>query len=231
MFSKIHERLGTAGFVLAIVALVMAMTGAAIAKLNSSEKKEVAKIVKKEVKKQIKNLPPGPPGPQGAPGPAGPAGPAGAKGDKGDKGATGAPGAPGVKGDTGDPWAPESELPSEARLTGVWTAPAGAIEFGPGKFLGAGEISFPLPLSSTLPAANVHFTPFDATEAEACPGTSAAPDAEPGNLCVWGINGEINTVAPPGGFEEGASKVGAWVVAFGSAPGTISAGTWAVRAP
>ena len=43
MFSKLHERLGTAGFVVAIVALVAALAGTAFAAagLNGKQKKEV----------------------------------------------------------------------------------------------------------------------------------------------------------------------------------------------
>lgn len=96
MISKLHERLGTAGFVLSIVALVAAVSGTAIAatKLNGTQKKEVEKIAKKVAKR-------GPAGPAGATGPAGPAGPGGAKGDKGDSGAAGANGSNGGPGAAG----------------------------------------------------------------------------------------------------------------------------------
>jgi len=88
MFSKLHERLGTAGFVIAVVALIAALAGTAFAAvgLNSKQKKEVKKIAKQFA---------------GAQGPVGPAGPAGAKGDKGDKGDTGNAGAPGSPGSPG----------------------------------------------------------------------------------------------------------------------------------
>jgi hypothetical protein len=79
MFSKLHERLGTAGFVVAVVALVAALAGTAFAAagLNSTQQKEVKKIAKQFAGKS---------GAPGAPGPQGPAGPAGANGKDGTNG-------------------------------------------------------------------------------------------------------------------------------------------------
>jgi hypothetical protein len=102
MFKRIHQKLGTAGFIIAIVALVAALGGGAYAAsggLSGKQKKEVKKIAKKYAGKQGKQGPVGPAGPNGAPGPRGPAGaqgPAGGKGDKGDKGDKGETGAPGA---------------------------------------------------------------------------------------------------------------------------------------
>lgn len=101
MISRIHQKLGTAGFVIAIVALVAALCGGAYAAgggLTGKQKKQVKKIAKTEAKKFAKA---GAAGPAGPAGPQGPAGPAGAKGDKGEKGATGEQGEKGEKGDTG----------------------------------------------------------------------------------------------------------------------------------
>ena len=49
MIERIHQKLGTAGFVIAIVALIAALGGTALAaaKLNGTQKKEVEKIAKK----------------------------------------------------------------------------------------------------------------------------------------------------------------------------------------
>ena len=83
--SRIHQKLGTAGFVISIVALVAAMGGGAYAAsggLNGKQKKEVEKIAKKYA---------------GKPGAAGPAGSNGSNGAKGDTGATGAEGKQGPK--------------------------------------------------------------------------------------------------------------------------------------
>jgi len=87
----IREPFGTAGLVVACVALVLALTGAAFAAtgLNGKQKKEVEKIAKKFA------------GKPGAPGAAGPAGPAGPKGDTGAAGSNGTNGTNGSPGATG----------------------------------------------------------------------------------------------------------------------------------
>jgi hypothetical protein len=92
VISRIHQKLGTAGFIISIVALVAALGGGAYAAsggLNGKQKKEVEKIAKKYAGK------PGANGAPGAAGPAGSTGPAGAKGDAGTNGANGSPGAAG----------------------------------------------------------------------------------------------------------------------------------------
>jgi hypothetical protein len=88
MFSKLHERLGTAGLIVAVVALVAALGGSAFAAagLTGKQKKEVKKIAKKFA------------GKPGAPGSVGPQGPAGPKGPAGAAGKDGSPGAPGENG-------------------------------------------------------------------------------------------------------------------------------------
>jgi hypothetical protein len=91
--SHIHKKLGTAGFIISIVALVAALGGGAYAAsggLTGKQKKEVTKIAQTEAKKYA--------GKPGVTGPQGPAGPAGAKGDTGGKGDNGAAGAAGVAG-------------------------------------------------------------------------------------------------------------------------------------
>jgi hypothetical protein len=95
----IREPFGTAGLVVACVALIAALGGTALAaaKLNSTQKKEVEKIAKKYAGK------PGAPGAAGPQGPAGANGKDGAQGEKGAKGDTGEKGEKGAKGDTGSP--------------------------------------------------------------------------------------------------------------------------------
>jgi Collagen triple helix repeat (20 copies) len=88
VISRIHQRLGTAGFVIAIVALIAALSGGAYAAsggLSSKQKKEVEKIAKSVSK----------------PGTAGATGPAGTPGAKGDAGSTGAEGKQGSAGNQG----------------------------------------------------------------------------------------------------------------------------------
>ena len=86
MISRIHQMLGTAGFVISIVALVAALGGGAYAAsggLSGKQKKEVEKIAKKYA---------GKPGAAGA---------AGAKGDTGTPGTPGTSGANGTDGKNG----------------------------------------------------------------------------------------------------------------------------------
>ncbi len=94
MYKRIHDRFGTAGVVIGVIALVAALGGTAFAAkgaLTGNQKKEVEKIAKKFAGK------PGAPGAPGAPGTKGDAGGQGAQGAKGD---TGSQGPPGPKGNT-----------------------------------------------------------------------------------------------------------------------------------
>jgi hypothetical protein len=183
MFSKLHDRLGTAGLVVAIVALVAALGGTALAAagLNNRQKKEVTNIAKKSAK----------PGPQGPMGPVGPAGGPGAKGDTGAPGkdgtspggtnftgsktvgavtcteggieykgsstslvCNGKKGEQGEPGEDGSPWTAGGVLPTGATETGTYSI---SSESGTGPFAGyaAGNISFTIPLPSDRNAAHV----------------------------------------------------------------------------
>ena len=92
----IREPFGTAGLVVACVALIAALGGTALAaaKLNSTQKKEVEKIAKKYA---------GKPGAPGATGPAGAQGAAGAAGKDGTNGTNGKDGTNGTNGTNGSP--------------------------------------------------------------------------------------------------------------------------------
>lgn len=95
MFHKVRERLGSAGLAVAIVALIVALSGGAYAATATNSAKKPAKgLTKAQVLALIKANP-GPPGSPGAPGPAGGAGP------KGEQGVAGSKGDPGSKGDAG----------------------------------------------------------------------------------------------------------------------------------
>jgi Collagen triple helix repeat (20 copies) len=94
MLSRLREHFGSAGLIVAIVALIAALGGGAYAASNSGGGKATASAKGKQ----------GPRGKTGKTGPAGPqgsAGPAGAKGDKGDAGAAGANGKDGTNGTNG----------------------------------------------------------------------------------------------------------------------------------
>lgn len=167
MISRFHQKLGTAGFVVAIVALIAALAGTAFAAagLNSKEKKEVKKIAKKFAPK----------------GPAGPAGPAGPQGPKGDAGAKGDQGNPGPEGPEGKPGPPGPPGPTETTL------PFGKTETGLWAFRGKGFtpyviISFPLRAKTFTPSPiQVHL----GETIPGCPGNVENPDADPGKLCIY----------------------------------------------
>jgi Collagen triple helix repeat (20 copies) len=211
MFKRIHEKLGTAGFLIAIVALVAALTGTAIAAvgLNSKQKKEVTKIAKKYA---------GKPGPAGAAGPAGPAGP---PGPKGDAGAPGAPGKAGEEGPEGPPGPTETKLPSGQSLKGLWDFQT------EGSGLGLMTISFPL---RVLPLPTKIWMPPAATSTEECPGTAEDPKAKVGFLCIYGENSS-NTGTEPSelvGFDRSAGWRGFFSIEE-SKP-AFAFGSWAVTA-
>lgn len=215
MFSRMHQKLGTAGLVVAIVALVAALTGAAFAAgggLNGTQKKEVKKIARQFA------------GKDGAPGAQGPAGPQGPKGDPGPKGDTGAPGKDGTNGTNGKDGKdgeagmcseakPECKLASGATLTGVWGAANSATTQS---FTGeVSPISFPIrvsPAPTTVvshpvgpfkfglkigngsagffgpwpsPGEEEQFLEDEAAYLAACPGSVSAPEAAKGFLCVY----------------------------------------------
>lgn len=213
MFSKLHDRLGTAGLVVAVVALVAALAGTAIAAtgLNGQQKKEVKKIAKQVAKK-------GPKGPKGATGPTGPAGAPGSPGTKGENGAAGANGATGpagatgatgatgptgkngptgATGTTGSPWTAGGTLPSGATETGAWAYGKGASSDEVNVAL-----SFPIPLAAALDANHVHFLEsvggeykevvfnegtgeVETVASPNCTGTAEAPTAAAGHLCIY----------------------------------------------
>jgi hypothetical protein len=210
MFNRIHQKLGTAGFIISIVALVAALGGGAYAAsggLSGKQKKEVEKIAKKFS---------GKPGAAGATGPAGPAGKEGGAGKEGAPGAngTGTAGAAGESVTIGA--ASAGECPSGgAKFTNKTgtahacsaaagggfpkTLPEGATETGTweGRFEHAGAegnardpISFNVPLEAAIGEAGVHYVPLaqqgqPVAIAEGCPGTGEAPEAEKGTLCVY----------------------------------------------
>jgi len=194
MISRIHDRLGTAGFVVAVVALIAALSGVAIAAggLSKSQEKQVKKIVKKEIKKH--------PGPEGKQGPKGDTGAAGAPGAPGAPGKPGAPGAPGAPGEPGvcSISQPECVLAPGATETGDWsfTAPSGGgigfstislpLQANPAlTFTGGGEtIQWVAPeIESDTERAEHGGEPYDTTH---CPGSTAEPKALPGFLCIYG---------------------------------------------
>lgn len=218
MFSRLHNRLGTAGFVVAIVALVAAVAGTAFAAtgLNNKQKKEVKKIAKSVVQQ----------------GPAGPAG------------ANGANGAAGAAGPEGAPWTTGGTLPSGETETGTWSG-AFTTDYG-GAVPISFSIPLAAPLDgSHVKKVGIGVSPpaqCDDGTGEAASG--ANPEADPGFLCVFVTSfengGSAGAVASPLTGGSGAARTGA-VVFIGTTPAKgeeppssapdTGMGTFAVTAP
>ncbi len=163
----IREPFGTAGLIVAIVALVFAMLGGAYAATAGSSHKKKTKVVK------------GPRGPRGLTGPEGPPGPAGADGKNGSAGAPGKNGTSvtseaepkgancaegGTKiiggsttyacnGKEGSPWTAGGTLPKEQAEHGTWSV-SGLFEEEQTYYM---PISFPIPLAAPLEETGYHF--------------------------------------------------------------------------
>ncbi len=90
MYQRYKERFGTVGVVLGVIALVLALGGAAFAAggLTKSQEKQVKKLAKQEAQKYA-NSNPGAPGQNGTNGTNGKDGAPGEKGEKGESGASG----------------------------------------------------------------------------------------------------------------------------------------------
>jgi hypothetical protein len=233
MFSRIHEKLGTAGFVISIVALVAALSGGAYAAskgLSPQVKKQITKESKKFSKQFSKQF--AVPGPQGAKGDTGAAGATGAKGDTGGKGDPGAPGSPGGPGPEGSPWTAGGVLPSGETETGAW-----AFGIVSNREIQTVPVSFNIPLEAA-PAIHViqengkEKIPGEEIVQPACPGEVAEPAADPGNLCLY-TEKEVNIIFPgyPDPSFTKSYTTGAAIGIVPSASGSRAFGTWAVTAP
>lgn len=176
--------------VVAIAALVVALTGVAFAAggLTKKQEKQVVKIAKKYAGKDGVN------GVNGAPGSQGPKGDQGARGDQGAKGDTGDQGAPGGAGEAGFCSLGNTEcvLPPGATLTGAWSfsAAAGGIVGSMFGEYGIASLSFPLKVQGTTPQLRWIGLDFWLESGEEydradCPGSAERPEAEPGFLCVY----------------------------------------------
>lgn len=214
MLLHIHQKLGTAGFVIAILALIAALSGTAVA-LTGAEKKQITKESKKFSKQFSKQFAkPGPKGEQGSPGAAGLAGAAGKDGAAGTDGKTPeitkfggsklgcTEGGVEVKlaptevaacnGVKGEAWSVGGTLPSGKTMTGAWgVSIVPKEETEPGVFVptqGFSPISFFLPLTAAPAGVLVGTTALEKEEGEAegCPGlVNGVPTANAGKLCVY----------------------------------------------
>jgi hypothetical protein len=222
MVSTIHQKLGTAGFVLSIVALVAALGGGAYAAgggLSGRQKKEVEKIAKKYAGK------PGATGATGATGPAGAAGTAGGVGPEGKAGPEGKQGLRGNPGETGF----TAVLPEGETETGAWSV-------GYSQAFEAVQVSLSYNIPLSAPAA-VHYVDTAGEEvieggvqpSTECLGTAAEPTAAPGSVCLYGEH-ETNAGFNAETFFIHPAATGA-TVSFVDQAGGSANGTWAVTAP
>lgn len=219
MYRRFHDRFGTAGLVIGVIALVAVLGGSAFAAsggLSGRQKKEVKAIAKSYA------------GKDGASGANGTNGSNGAPGEKGAPGSPGAPGADGKSveliesaggcpeggttvqlkgepatakevcngeaGEEGEPWTPNGTLPKNATETGSWSITADREEFGfP---VGFSPISFVIPLAAPLDSDHTIGVSPGQTPPSECENTSHAgaagpanPEAQSGYLCVYATEG------------------------------------------
>ena len=234
MLSAIQKQFGTAGLVVAIVALVAALGGGAYAAAGGASSSKSKGLTKAQVVALIKkNAVPGPAGSTGATGPVGPQGAPGAKGDAGSLGPAG----------------PLLEtLPKGQTLKGNWGVGGG---FSETETWASAPVSFQFPLGTaptlvyvfqTSPGGGIAGASSGAgflNEAQTkalCPGSATDPQATAGNLCMYTSQetlqggsseppfstGQLGTVDVP-------SKFGANVMFVFKEQGT-AVGTWAVTA-
>jgi hypothetical protein len=247
MYRAIRTRLNATS-VLAVIALVFAMTGGAYAASRVLIKSisQISPTVQRQLAAKAKG-PVGAKGPAGAAGAAGVAGAAGAAGKNGEPGKDGGPGSEGkqgiagVKGDPGaegSPWTAGGTLPSKKTETGSWSLQT----HGNGR--GVTSISFTLPLASGLDSEHVFFIEPEGEEPVNCPGTPEEPKAVAGVLCVYTaapFTGELSEPLIKDSsklFFAGAGAGTAGALIFLSPPEEAEAtaagtayGTWAVTAP
>jgi hypothetical protein len=247
MFSRIHNKLGTAGLVIAIVALVAALAGTAFAALpglNAKQKKEVKKIAKKMVKA-------GPQGPQGATGAQGTAGATGSNGTNGANGERGERGEAGEAGACSDT-DPECVLPPGATLTGTWsffdrgeqeieTEVGGTTNsYAVGIQRTLVDISFPLrvlPAPDKFTASENWVVENEKPSTDQCPGSYQEPEAAPGEVCLYAaevFQAGVNATHEPEGFEAfETDRSSGLIFEFALEAGLKGRGfgTWAVTAP
>lgn len=180
MFKRVHEKLGTAGFIVAVIALIGAFAGTALAAkdvLSKQEKKQVVKIAKKFAGKQ---------GLAGSPGPAGAQGPKGDPGPKGDTGLRGSEGPEGPQGEPGEPGPTETSLPTGKTETGIWAF--GGLK---GVTRALAPISFPFRLNDfpneidDIVWVGVGEAGSQEPVERGCSGTADEPTAAKGKLCIY----------------------------------------------
>jgi hypothetical protein len=170
----------------------------------------------------------GPRGPRGKRGPRGLRGPQGEPGVQGPQGAQGAQGVQGVQGPPG-PF--PGTLPSGATVRGSYAVVGTAAAH----LDAAGDsISFGFSLGA---APTAHFIPAAGPTDLNCPGTPAAPQANPGHLCIY--EGTRSNIFVAGFQDPVTLSSGSVVRPYGAEVGARAdvagdfwtVGSWAVTAP
>jgi hypothetical protein len=249
MFLRMKDRLGIPG-VLAVIALVFAMSGAAFA----AKKYVITSTgqIKPSVLKQLK----------GKTGAQGQAGANGANGKDGAPGANGAGGTAGksvvtaavtpgtlgcveggtsvevegsgvkkaiCNGEEGSPWSAGGILPSGQTATGTYV----------GSFKESEQAL--IPISFTLPVEPAPEPIYvSGASATGCPGVvGGVPTADPGKLCLYAglevgpdADGTLGFISPVGtGFDPGAGPTGTIFTFSCEGASCTWSGSWAVTAP
>ncbi|HEY1689057.1 MAG TPA: hypothetical protein VGF95_09370 [Solirubrobacteraceae bacterium] len=221
MYSAVRRHM-SATTVLAVIALVFAMSGGAYAAskyLITSTKQISPKVLKslrgKAGAKGVAGAA-GPAGPAGPQGPAGATGATGPQGPEGKEGPQGPKGEEGPAGKEGSPWTADGTLPAGSTETGAWSAsgfaPKGNSEFD------YSAISFNIALPAEVEPEDTEFITYEfATKTRAkvyegngkeiTPSTANCPtefeeidepQAAPGYVCVYESFGEGVAVPPVG---------------------------------
>lgn len=254
LYHRFHDRFGAAGIIVAVVALIAALSGTALAAsgaLTGKQKKEVEKIAKKFQG----TGPAGAVGPAGAQGPAGTPGSNGTNGSDGAKGATGATGVTGPKGATGatgvtGPSGPTGATGPTGGFGGQVLA-KGVTETGLWSFSTSGgsateawtQISFPQEIGGNPFSYEVHFVAAETEGTDEVCGSGSggaggnmnAPKAPQGVLCIFEFPPVTNATFKAGTWNsEGTfgvpNRTGAILKYDITAPASpaLGAGTWAI---
>ncbi len=249
-YTALQNQFGTAGLVLSIVAIVLALGGGAYAANHATVSK--AKAGKPGPRGKT-----GPAGPAGSQGPAGPIGPPGTNGTNGTNGANGKsptvtkiePGEPECAEQGGSRFTVGNEEAEACNgQTGFTeTLPPEKSEHGVWSFFRNREptdesyasVSFPIPLPPGFNSGNVVYVAENGTGvAPGCTGgTSEHPKAEPGYLCVYGVHetelsfGGTRNPESTEGDEEGVGESGTVLHFTSTGADSLGFGVWVVTAP
>jgi hypothetical protein len=211
---SVRKRLTFANVMSSIAVFLVVAGGTAFAASQLGKESVGTKQLKKEavslakINKAAKNSL------KGATGPAGAKGATGAQGPKGDKGEKGDTGAPGSNVNVGEPLASGK---TEYGTIGAESQVAGTVEI-------AANAQLPIPAPIALENSHVLVAPNSH-----CTGSSEAPTAAPGFVCIYPYFAD----APATGFVWGGekSRFGFQMSFTSTGVGSAVFGNWAYTAP